>query len=169
MTCATLPLLDWAAGTTVTDVHGAPLRVYHGTLAAIALTDLSVRGTDAEPSLGAYFTARPEVANRFIGRTGGQIFPVYLRLVRPFDLRGLSVDAVAEAIAQIDPSAAEALRAQIVGGLYAPYQALEFVDQRFGFGARLRTLNYDGIIFEDALEGTTYVIFEGEQIRSAFA
>lgn len=164
-----LSLARWAAGTAVVDAVGAPLRVCHGTLAAITLDELRTQGNAEDPRLGAYFTARSETANRFVGRSRGQIFAVYLRLIRPLDLRGLSLDAIAAAVGAIDSDAARELHLQINGGLYAPYQALEFVDSRFGFGSRLRAVGCDGVIFDDACEDTTYVVFDTGQIRSAFA
>lgn len=169
MTGPPLDLSTWMVGSVVTDADDRPLRVYHGTLAAIALHEMRTQGNAEEPCLGVYFASRPETANCFVGCSHGQIFPVYLRLLTPFDLRGLSLGAIAEAVGAIDPDAAQALRSQITGGLYAPYQALEFVDSRFHFGSRLRALGYDGVIFDDACEDTTYVVFDRGQIRSAFA
>jgi hypothetical protein len=72
----------WFNGSKVVDKAGQPLRVYHGTNADIAAFDTQGRGKTF--GAGSFFTTNPKIAGTYVPHQGGSIYPVYLRILKPF-------------------------------------------------------------------------------------
>jgi len=174
MTEADSDFAIWFAGSHVVDLAGAPLRVFHGTGSRSAFdpSKLRTRRRPNNPwsgtfSMGAYFTDDPNVASRFSGRSG-QIFPVYLSIRHPFDARGLDYVQLSRQVEWLGQDALSLIRRED-RSYWVDYSILERLDARFNLVPRLKRRGYDGLIWKDDVEGTTFVVFKGSQIRSVFA
>lgn len=86
----------WFGKSVVTDANGDPKRVYHGTVSDFRAFGKEFLGTGIDAyGIGFYFTDRSDHANAYANRkiegeaqpdyTGGNVMPVYLKIVRPIN------------------------------------------------------------------------------------
>lgn len=87
----------WFGKSIVVDKKGDPLRVYHGTAHDFNEFSKSVLGKGIDQfGIGFYFTDRSDFAGSYAetparegvpaDKTGGNVMPVYLKMVRPIDV-----------------------------------------------------------------------------------
>lgn len=112
-------------------------------------------------SLGAYFTENPEVAKKFMHGPNATMKKVTLELNKPLDLRGIEYEQLPETLPWLNQSA-KLLCGRSHAGMY---QVLEYLNKYYGLVPTLKKRGYDGIIFDDDVEGTTYVAFRPDQIE----
>lgn len=159
---------QWFGDSKVVDEKGAPLVVYHGGESGIESFDTNRVGTNmGQDREGFFFTndrdKYPGSARSYadiVTRGGGkgQVYPTYLDIKNPYTLQqyaadtGVSVDDLI--YEQGDPQ--------------HPMNALDV--NRDDVFARAKAGGYDGIVFENAVDGmndAVYVAFKPEQIKSA--
>lgn len=144
----------------VKDENGEPLVVYHGTGA-----DFDTFNTKRKAyKLGAYFTNSPESASQFGKR--GNVIPALLRCSKPLDASRLNYKEIANELKLAD----DAKRMVDFGSVNqsSKFAFLEDLDNRFNIVPKLKRKGHDGIIFDDRVEGKTYVVFNPNQIKSIF-
>lgn len=152
----------WFKGSLVVDASGDPLVVYHGTRATF--TEFETRRSKSQNRMGAYFTASKVAAERFARIRGGRVvLAVYLRMERPLDVRGVAREDIAAAAGMHKHAQWDAL----TQGRAGPYATLEWLDAQYNLVPSLKRRGYDGIIFDDEVDGDTYVVFAPTQIKLA--
>jgi hypothetical protein len=216
----------WFKGSKVVDRQGRPLRVYHGTTTPEDFDEFAVgshtakeddqfyrtgSGQDPRTFLGSHFAKEVHVAGKFArglygerqhSPNGGRIYPVYLRIVKPFvttdsamldamlgqEYNTSSVDWVLENEStdeQGNPINHDAVvdryerDVRFRSGINQ--SALEFEndsepsefilaeEMAAMYRGKLIQRGYDGIIYKNEIEGgTSYIIFDPRQVKSAF-
>jgi GNAT superfamily N-acetyltransferase/8-oxo-dGTP pyrophosphatase MutT (NUDIX family) len=112
-------------------------------------------------SLGAYFTESPETAKKFMHGPNAVMKKVTLELNNPLDLRGAEYEQLPEILPWLNGSA-KLLCGRSHAGMY---QVLEYLNKYYKLVPELKKRGNDGIIFDDDVEGTTYVAFQPNQIE----
>jgi|GEM_PF-4079145 len=160
----------------VIDGQGRPLVVYHGSpVKGIQTFDLNKSGQNVQGERGAvFFTDNEKLADDFsyerlstnvpfkdIKGKKGQVYPVYLRMMNPFDLRNMTPE-MAEILSKED-------------GLLSWEQVIEWskVKNRQLIKAglpkplsKLAAYGYDGVIAGLNEGGSEYAVFDPSQIKS---
>jgi hypothetical protein len=147
----------WFAGSSVTDPHGMPLRMYHGTYTTFDEFDQSnfIHLFTPDPSMAARY-ARDSCwfASMDCKPSSPRIMPVYLKVCKPFD-----------------PRAVSCARLMKKWGLGSPadYDFGEWVYlEDLEVGAKIRALGYDGIWMRLRLaDYDALAVFDPKQIKSA--
>ena len=144
----------WFGASKVVDAEGKPLVVYHGTDVDFSAFDKDKIKSRFPYSIGYHFTTRPSEANIYasdklgeMAREGGNVMPVYVRLLNP-----LIVDT---------KHPAASMEADLDSGpMFDKIRA-----------ARLAGNPHDGIIIRrergDEWDGWNVIAFRPEQIKSA--
>lgn len=156
----------WFGKSKAVGKDGEPLVVYHGTRSLKDFDEFKTARRKDASRLGAYFSESPAGADIFARGELGRVYPVYLAVEKPLDLRGKSRQEIA-AILDFLPSHVRH-DMQVVSDA-GPYSLLEKLDRHQDLVPKLKKRGYDGIVFDDQTEGTTWVAFRPEQIKSAAA
>ena len=141
-------LAQWFGDSQIRDEHGAPLVTYHGTAGDFSHFSKKLRGAVTETSdakLGFWFSISPSRAssaaldaqNMTEDDAGANVMPCYLYMADPYE----SYESVYETLADPDETA------KIIG--------------------RARRAGHDGVVFYGGEGGTNFVVFEGNQVKSA--
>lgn len=151
----------WFGDSKVVDENGKPLVVYHGTIADF--DSFSTRRDKSKNRIGAYFTSDAKAASRIHGGVDS-VYPVYLAMSNPFDLRETTREDIAKSL-----GLNEGIQREMqIQGRAGAYQTLEWLDQKYDIVPKLKKKGYDGIIFDGEHEGDTYVAFSPTQIKSVY-
>ena len=183
-------LEEWFAGSKVVDAAGKPLRCYHGSQSSFEQFSKDVLGTNTGASttaLGFFFTDSPNVASRFAKGEGGQVYPVYLRMLKPFLIEpGLLDYDMKKTSYEMRYTDRAPMRRHYKDGK-DPFQQLHDLMKMLDptgqhgfdlFRQRLISKGFDGIIvretYMDQHRGVLggmhdfYIVFEPSQIRNVF-
>lgn len=141
---------DWFKDSKVTDRHGVPERMYHGTMKDFAAFDPAKINSNYPYSIGFHFSDKPQDANVYgepgehDDRTGGNIVPVYLSVQHPltFDLKG-----------DYNPEG------------YADVHRDEIMQQVEA--SRETAKPYDGVIINTERNGKNVIVFDPTKVKSA--
>ncbi|CAG9184419.1 hypothetical protein LMG32289_05612 [Cupriavidus pampae] len=148
----------WLGRSRAVDASGAPLTLYHGTMADFSTFDFSRLGEASDhptAMLGAFFSTNPDTAAQWAWDTenGGQIMPVHLAVEHPLELDGETFRALASDRSYRDlRPLVEALQARVRAGGHD--------------GIHVRAI--PGATGEDAeFAGDIWIATKPEQIKSA--
>ncbi len=137
--------------------------LYHGTRNQFDTFKTDRTDEGFQSSMGAYFTDSLQAAKQFAGRKGF-VKTVQIILRKPLDLRSIGEDT--ERLPELLPWLDEqGKRLCTHVGATSMFSMLETLDSRHDLVPELQHRGYDGIIFVDDLEGTTYVVFDAKQIE----
>lgn len=136
----------WFNGSKLVDNENKPLIVYHGSNFVFDNFD-SNKKRNGWLSKGFYFTENEEEANHY----GNIIYPVYLRIINPFIIKGDIVNK--DGTVEFAKSTKEQL--------FDIYPELKYIDFK-DVSDFLKSKNYDGIINGNNL----ITVFDSNQIKS---
>ena len=161
----------WFAGSKAVDRHGQPLKLYHGTPHGgfACFSSKKWRG------IAGYFHTDPEFASICADphfyhhkddphKGGPSIYPVYLSLKNPINLRHIEGDQDLSAeeflkLARLDPKHANAIRGMVdqpVWSYLATPRVIELLKEN----------GFDGVMYTE--QGDAFIAFYPEQVKSAF-
>lgn len=157
--------LAWFSGSKVVDPNGEPLVVYHGTSKSVS--KFHTTHTRLEGALGAYFTESPEGASGFASEPSGRVYPVFLQVKKPLDVRGLKPTDLPD----LFPNLTMPNRIlQELEDTYTVAHGLELMNAELHIVSQLKGQGYDGIVFDhETDEGRTWVVFKSDQVWNALA
>jgi hypothetical protein len=157
----------WFSGSKVVDANGKPLRVYHGTR-----LDSPIDQFDGLNYSG-WFSSAPETANTYAGGYSGEqidegsVYPTYLAIRNPIDLRNRGFDlnddadiqGLIEAIPEVDMRTFKTHE-----GAWEVWEIINSLD----FREAAEAAGFDGLIAPEN-RVTTYAAFFPSQIKSAIS
>lgn len=173
----------WFKGSKVVDASGQPLKVYHGTKADIEVFKAE-GGTGKTFGTGSFFTANPKIAGTYVPYQGGSIYPVYLRILKPFvvDVGGSNWNSVKREKSFIpNDDDVDDHNPDLWDHFGFPYDEEEASTDDIAVNARLA--GYDGVIIQNVKDrggfrhsdsykngrnSTIYVAFTPNQVKSVF-